>query len=85
VSVGGALKGVGARGQAMWPGFSACVRAGPRRFAGKAELTGRSHSAERGSGVRGGTTRCADEAGPRCREGTGARRRRRLVPTNRPH
>jgi hypothetical protein len=83
--VGGAQKGVGARGQATWPGFLACVRAGPRQFAGKAELTGRSHGAERGSGVCGGTARCVDEAGPRCREGTGARRRRWLAPTNRPH
>jgi hypothetical protein len=40
-------------GQAMWPGISACVRASPRRFAGKAELIGRSHSAARESGCVG--------------------------------
>jgi hypothetical protein len=44
---GGAQKGAGVRGQAMWLGISACVHAGPRRFAGKAELTGRPHDAER--------------------------------------
>jgi hypothetical protein len=48
--VGGAQKGTGVRGQATWPRISACVRAGPRRFAGKAELTGRSHGAARESG-----------------------------------
>jgi hypothetical protein len=41
---GGAQKGAGVRGRATWPGISACVRecvrAGPRRGAGKAELTG---------------------------------------------
>jgi hypothetical protein len=47
--VGGAQKGAGVRGQAMWPGILACVRAGPRRFAGKPELTGRPHGAARGS------------------------------------
>jgi hypothetical protein len=43
--VGGAQKGARVRGQATWLGFSACVRAGPWRFAGKAELTRRSHGA----------------------------------------
>jgi hypothetical protein len=33
------------RWQATWLEFSACVRAGPRWFAGKAELTGWPHSA----------------------------------------
>jgi hypothetical protein len=31
--VGDAQKGGGARGQVTWPGFSACVRVGPWRFA----------------------------------------------------
>jgi hypothetical protein len=38
------------RGQAIWLGFSACMRAGPRRFAGKAELIGRPHGAARENG-----------------------------------
>jgi hypothetical protein len=50
VGAGSAQRELGVRGQATWLGISACVRAGPRRFAGKAELTGRPHSAERGSG-----------------------------------
>jgi hypothetical protein len=39
----------------MWPEFSACVRAGPRLFTGKAELTGGPlHSErERGRGENG--------------------------------
>jgi hypothetical protein len=44
-------------GRATWPGISACVRkcarAGPRRGAGKAELTGGSHGAARGNGCAG--------------------------------
>jgi hypothetical protein len=71
VSVGGAQKGAGVRGQETWPGFSVCARTGPRQFAGKAELTGRSHGAERGSGHAGETTHRADEAGPRGRDGKG--------------
>jgi hypothetical protein len=47
------------RAQAMWPGISACVRecvrAGPRRDVGKAELTGGSHGAARGNGRAGET------------------------------
>jgi hypothetical protein len=43
VGAGDAQKGAGVRGHATWPGISACVRADPRRFAGKAELTGRPH------------------------------------------
>jgi hypothetical protein len=46
---GGAQKGARACGQATWPGFSACVRACPQRFAGKADLTWGFHGAERGS------------------------------------
>jgi hypothetical protein len=75
VGAGGAQKGAGARGRASWLGISACVhecaRVGPRRGAGKAELTGRSHGAarERESGRTGVTARRADEAGPRGREG----------------
>jgi hypothetical protein len=41
------------------------VRAtGPRRFVGKAKLTGRSHSAVRGRGSAGKTARHANEVGP---------------------
>jgi hypothetical protein len=54
------------RGQAMWPGISASMR-----FAGKAELTGWSHGAARGSGRAGETVRHAEETGPRGREGKG--------------
>jgi hypothetical protein len=50
---GGAQKGAGVRGQATWSGISACVHAGPRRLAGKAELTGWSHGAVRESGCAG--------------------------------
>jgi hypothetical protein len=61
-------KGARVRGRVMWPGILACVRecvrVGPRRGMGKAELTGRSHGAARGSGHTKGTARCADEAGP---------------------
>jgi hypothetical protein len=52
------------RGQATWPGTSACVRAGPRRFAGKAKLTVRSHYAARENGRAEGTARYADRLGP---------------------
>jgi hypothetical protein len=52
--VGGAQKGARVHGQVMWLGFLECVRAGPVQFAGKSELTGRSHGAEKeGAGVRG--------------------------------
>jgi hypothetical protein len=59
------------RGQATWPGFSAGVSAGPRWFAGKAELIERSHGAERGSGRVGEMTHRADETGPRGRDRKG--------------
>jgi hypothetical protein len=63
------------RGRATWPAISACVRecarVGPRRGVGKAELTGRSHGAVRGSGRAEGTARCADEAGSRGRDRKG--------------
>jgi hypothetical protein len=66
-------KRAGVRGQATWPGISACVRecarAGPRRDARKAELTGGFHSTARGNGHAGETVQHADEAGPRGREG----------------
>jgi hypothetical protein len=78
-------KGARVRGQATWLGFSACVRSGPRRFAGKAELTERSHVVERGSGCAGETTHRADETGPRGRDGKGACGRGRLAPTRWPH
>ena len=70
---GGAQKGAGVRGRATWPGISARVRecacAGPRRVVGKAELTKGFHDAARGNGRAGETVQCADEAGPRGREG----------------
>jgi hypothetical protein len=68
---GGAQKGARVHGQATWLGISVCVRAGPRRFARKAELTGRSHDTARGSERAEETTRRADETGPRGREGKG--------------
>jgi hypothetical protein len=40
------------RGQATWPGISACVRAGPWRFTGKVELTGRPTAQREGAGTR---------------------------------
>jgi hypothetical protein len=83
--VGDAHKGVGVRGQSTWPEFSACVRAGPRRFVGKAELTGRPHGAARENKRGEGTARCADGLGPRGRERTRARRRGQLAPTGQPH
>jgi hypothetical protein len=58
------------RGQATWVGISACMRAGPRRFAGKAELIGRPHDAERERAC-GETVHRADRTGPRGREGKG--------------
>jgi hypothetical protein len=69
--VGGAQNGAGVHGQATWPGFSACVQTGPRWFTGKAELTGQSHGAERGSGRVGETAHHDDEAGPRDRDRKG--------------
>jgi hypothetical protein len=83
--VGGAHKGARARGHATWPGFSACVRAGPRRFAGKAELTGRPHGRARGDRRTEGTTHCADGAGSQDRERMQARGRRQPTPTYQPH
>jgi hypothetical protein len=55
--VGGAQKGAGVRGRAMWPGISACVRecarAGPWRVAGKAELTRGPMAQREGTSARG--------------------------------
>jgi hypothetical protein len=89
VGAGGAQKGAGVRGRATWPGISECVcgcaRVGPRRGTGKAELTGQSHDAARGSGRAEGTTRCADEVGPRGRDRKRARERGQPVPTTQPH
>jgi hypothetical protein len=48
VGAGEAQKKARVRVQATWPGISACVHIGPWRFAGKAELKGRSHGAARG-------------------------------------
>jgi hypothetical protein len=45
--------GAGARAQTTWPEFSACVRAGPWHFAGKAELTGSPRRSERERGREG--------------------------------
>jgi hypothetical protein len=69
--VGGAQKRAGVHGQATWLGFSACVQTGPRWFTGKAELTGQSHGAERGSGRAGETAHHANDAGPRDRDRKG--------------
>jgi hypothetical protein len=69
--VGGAQKGAGVHGQATWLGFSACVQTGPRWFTGKAELTGQSHGAERGSGRAGEMAHHANDAGPRDRDRKG--------------
>jgi hypothetical protein len=65
--------------------FLTCVRAGPQRFAGKAELTGRPHDAARENRRMEGTPRCADKLGPLCRERTRARERGQLAPTSQPH
>jgi hypothetical protein len=46
-----------------------CACAGPRRGAGKADLTGGSHGAARGNWNAGQTVQRADEVGPRGREG----------------
>jgi hypothetical protein len=60
----------------MWPRISACVRAGPRRFVGKAELTGRSHGVAREKRARGGNGSVCWQVGPaRQRENAGARAR----------
>jgi hypothetical protein len=77
-------KGSWGHGQATWPGLSACVRAGPRRFVGKAELTGRPHRVARENGRVEGIARCADGLGPRGRERTRARGRGQLAPIGRP-
>jgi hypothetical protein len=61
-------------GQATWSGISVCVLAGPRQFAGKAELIRRSHGATRGSGRAEGTTRCADRTCLRGRDRKGGAR-----------
>jgi hypothetical protein len=73
------------RGQATWPGISACVRAGPQRFTGKVELTGRPHDAVRVNRRVEETVHRADEMGLRGREGKGARGWGRLAPTTWPH
>jgi hypothetical protein len=75
VGAGSAKKEAGMHGRATWLGISACVRecvrVGTRWGAGKAELTGQSHGAARGSGRAEGTARCADEAGPQGRDRKG--------------
>jgi hypothetical protein len=73
------------RGQATWPRILACMRAGPRWFAGKAELTRQPHGAARGRRRAGEMAHRADETGPRGRDGKEARGRGRLAPTHRPH
>jgi hypothetical protein len=50
VGADSAQNGARVHGQATWPGISVCVCAGPRRFAGKVELTGRPHGAARENG-----------------------------------
>jgi hypothetical protein len=59
------------RGQVTCPGISTCVHTGPWRFAGKAELIGRSHGVERGSGRAGEMVHRANETGPQGRDGRG--------------
>jgi hypothetical protein len=76
VGVGGAQKGARMRGQVTWPRISACVRAGPRRFTGKAELTGQSH---------GETVHHADGQAREAETERGTRASRRLAPTSRSH
>jgi hypothetical protein len=73
-------------GQATRLGTSTCVRAGPRWFAGRAELTGWPHGAARGSERVEETVHRAHETGPRGRDRRGARgragdRRRQPGPT----
>jgi hypothetical protein len=76
VGAGDAQKGAGVRGQAMWPGISTCVRGGPWRFAGKAELTGRSYGAAREKQARGGNDSMCWQVEPtRPRETAGTRAR----------
>jgi hypothetical protein len=68
----GLKRELGVHGQTTWLGISACVRAGPRRIAGKAKLTGRSHGAERErERVHDKTVHRADRTGLRGREGKG--------------
>jgi hypothetical protein len=66
-------------GQATWPAFSECVRAGQRWFAGRTELAGRSQ-AQREEHVER-TSNWADESGPLHRGRAGALMRGRVVPT----
>jgi hypothetical protein len=76
VGVGGAQKGVGMRGQVTWPRISACMHARPRRFAGKAKLTGQSH---------GETVHHADGQAREAETERGTRASRRPAPTTWSH
>jgi hypothetical protein len=51
----------------------------------KAELTGLAHDTEREKGDARGNDSATSEPGPRGREREGARERRKLAPTDRPH
>jgi hypothetical protein len=68
---GRAQKGAGVRGQATWSRISACVRAGPWQFVGKAELTGQSMSQREGAGARRGMIHRANRMGPQGKGGKG--------------
>jgi hypothetical protein len=59
---------LGVRGQATWPGISTCMRAGPRRFMGKAEMTKQSHGTAGRERARDETVHRADRTGPRGRQ-----------------
>jgi hypothetical protein len=61
------------------------VRAGPRRFAGKVELTERPHGTARESEGAERTVRNVDGQGPRDKGRGRARRRRIPAPIDRPH
>jgi hypothetical protein len=80
-----AQKGDGARGQAMWPGFSSGVCAGQRWFAGKAELTGQTHGAEARACARVDRFGADSRVGPTVRREDGVRARGETVPIDRPH
>jgi hypothetical protein len=62
-----------------------CACAGPRRRAARAELTGLAHGAEREKRDARGNGSMTGDLGPQDREREGARGRRKLAPTDRPH
>jgi hypothetical protein len=62
-----------------------CACAGPRRREERAELTGLAHGTEREKRDAQGNGSTTGDPGPRDREREGARGRRKLAPTDRPH